>query len=66
MTTQEYEDRTTLLDIAISKGYIYSQEYDSCSGRVVDKDGHAYLKQGYVEGFLAGFAHRIGGGHGGG
>ena len=66
MTTQEYEDRTTLLDIAISKGYIYSQEYDPCSGRVVDKDGHAYLKQGYVEGFLAGFAHRIGGGHGGG
>ena len=66
MTTQEYEDRTTLLDIAISKAYIYSQEYDPCSGRVVDKDGHAYLKQGYVEGFLAGFAHRIGGGHGGG
>jgi hypothetical protein len=66
MTTQEYEDRTTLLDIAISKGYIYSQEYDPCSGRVVDKDGHAYLKQGYVEGFLAGFAHKIGGGHGGG
>ena len=66
MTTQEYEDRTTLLDIAISKGYIYSQEYDPCSGMVVDKDGHAYLKQGYVEGFLAGFAHRIGGGHGGG
>ena len=66
MTTQEYEDLTTLMDIAISKGYIYSQEYDPCSGRVVDKDGHAYLKQGYVEGFLAGFAHRIGGGHGGG
>lgn len=60
---KEYEDLTTLLDIAINRGYIYSQEYDPCSGRVVDKEGHAYLKQGYVEGFLAGFAYRMGGGN---
>jgi hypothetical protein len=60
-TEPTYE--TTLYDIASTKAYAYAQEYDATSGRVKDRDGYLYLKQGYQDGFLAGFAHRMGGGH---
>lgn len=59
------EEYQTLYDIALVKSYTYSQEYNRHSGQVEDKDGYPYLKQGYIAGFLAGFAHRMGGGHGG-
>jgi len=55
----EYENLTTLMDIALVKSYIYQMEYDPNSGREVEKQGAWYLKQGYVDGFLAGFAHRL-------
>jgi hypothetical protein len=58
----EQED-IALYDIAIVKSYNYCEEYDSNSGQTQIKDGHRYLKQGYIDGFLAGFAHRLGGGH---
>jgi hypothetical protein len=60
----EQED-VSLYDIAVVKSYSYSQEYNRHSGQVEDKEGYPYLKQGYIAGFLAGFAHRMGGGHGG-
>ena len=63
MTSEDYETLTTLLDIAITKAFNYSQEYNPYSGQVQDKNGHAYLKQGYIDGFLAGFAHKMGGSH---
>jgi hypothetical protein len=63
LTKTEREEQFTLLNIAISKSYIYSMDYDSNSGREVEKTGSVYLKQGYVDGFLAGFAHRMSGGH---
>jgi len=65
-TREELEAQHTLTDIAITKGHAYAQEYNPSTGRVEDKPNYHALKQGYVEGFLAGFAHRIGGGHGGG
>jgi hypothetical protein len=55
----------TLYNIALVKSYNYCEEYDSNSGQTQIKDGHRYLKQGYIDGFLAGFAHKMGGGHGG-
>jgi hypothetical protein len=61
--TEEYENMTSLLNIAIVKGYIYCMEYDTYSGREVEKVGSMYLKQGFVDGFLAGIAHKMGGGH---
>jgi len=62
----EPKKSTALIDIALVKAYNYCQEYNPTSGQTQMKDGYRYLKQGYVDGFLAGFAHRIGGGHGGG
>lgn len=59
----ELETQRALIDIALVKSYRYIVDYDSNSGRVVEKTGSVYLKQGYVDGFLAGFAHRMGGGH---
>jgi len=61
--TEEYKNTTSLVEIAINKAYIYSQEYNPYSGQVEDKDGAPYLKQGFVEGFLAGFTHRLTGGN---
>lgn len=57
------EQATTLLDIAITKGHAYAQEYNTHTGRVVDKPNYHALKEGYMAGFLAGFAHRMSGGH---
>lgn len=49
----------TLTDIAIVKSYTYCEQYDTNSGRVKEKEGSFYLKQGYIDGFLAGFAHKF-------
>lgn len=63
--TLEMEDdpKTTLnlVSIAMVKAWNYGHEYDPCSGREVEKQGFVYLKEGYIEGFLAGFAHKFGG-----
>jgi hypothetical protein len=48
-----------LLDIAIVKGWNFSMEYDTCSGREKEREGHHYLKEGFIEGFLAGFAYKF-------
>jgi hypothetical protein len=62
MTEEEQQKKHyALIDIALVKSYAYQQEYDSNSGQVKMRDGHRYLKQGFVDGFLAGFAHRLGG-----
>jgi len=53
----------TLYNIALVKSYNYCQEYDTYSGREVEKVGSMYLKQGYIAGFLAGFTHRLTGGN---
>jgi hypothetical protein len=48
-----------LIDIAMVKSYVYCMEYDPNSGREVEKQGYHYLKQGYIDGFLDGVAHRF-------
>lgn len=58
MTEQE-QKRFALLDIAMVRGYNFAMEYDSASGRVVARDGHGYIKEGYIEGFLDGVAYRF-------
>jgi hypothetical protein len=63
LTKAERDEQFSLLNIAVVKSYAYCMDYDSNSGREVEKTGSVYLKQGYVDGFLAGFAHRMGGGH---
>jgi hypothetical protein len=57
------EEQYALIDIALVKSYAYCEEYNTATGRVEERGGARLLKQGYVDGFLAGFAHRMSGGH---
>lgn len=57
------ETKPSLIDIAIVKSYAYIQEYNPYTGRTEDKMGHTYLKEGYIQGFLDGVAHRLTGGN---
>lgn len=57
----EHDKRYSLMDIALVKSYTYCEEYDPTSGYIKMKDGHYHLKQGFVDGFLAGVAYRLGG-----
>ena len=52
-----------LMDVAIVRGHAYAQEYNKWTGTIEDKPNYHALKEGYVHGFLAGFAHKMGGGH---
>ena len=51
--------KSTLHDIAIVKAHAYAQEYNPYTGRVEDKPNYHALKEGYMAGFLEGFAHRL-------
>lgn len=53
------KDEITLYSIAITKAHAYAQEYNRHTGRVEDKPNYHALKEGYVAGFLEGFAHRL-------
>jgi hypothetical protein len=53
------EQQIAIIDIALVKSYSYTQTYDPTTGRLSDKDGHTYLKEGYIDGFLAGFTHKL-------
>ncbi len=53
----------SLADIAIVKSHNYAQEYDPKAGRVFQRGNYAEIKKAYQDGFLAGFAFRMGGGH---
>jgi hypothetical protein len=61
---EEAKARGALFDIALIKSYAYCEEFNPTSGRTEPKQGANYLKEGYIDGFLAGFAHKMGGGHG--
>lgn len=49
----------TLTDIAVTKAHAYAQEYDGNTGGLRDKPNYHALKEGYMAGFLEGFAHRL-------
>ena len=53
----------TLYKIASVKAYNYCEEYNPYTGRTEQKKGYLLLKEGYMAGFLAGFAHRLTGGN---
>jgi hypothetical protein len=50
---------TTLYDIASTKAWNYTLEYSPSTGMVSPKHNSAELKEGYIAGFLEGFAHRL-------
>jgi hypothetical protein len=49
----------TLTEIAMVKAWNFCMEYDPYSGRETERAGSNHLKEGYIEGFLAGFAHKF-------
>ena len=53
------KSQPTLYEIALVKSYSFIQEYNPISGQVEDKHGYLLLKEGYIEGFLAGFSHKL-------
>ena len=61
--TTEADNQVTLYNIATVKAYAYIDEYNTATGRVEERNGARFLKQGYVDGFLAGIAHRLTGGN---
>jgi hypothetical protein len=54
-----WADGITLYTIASVKSYNYMMEYDPNSGSEVEKSGSNFLKQGYIDGFIAGFTHKL-------
>ena len=48
-----------IMGLAIIKAHIFSQEYNPSTGRAEDKPNYHALKEGYTEGFLAGFTYKI-------
>ena len=59
MNEDDMADDITLYTIASVKSYNYCMEYDSCRGREVEKAGSNFLKQGYIDGFIAGFTYKL-------
>ena len=52
-------NKVSVLDIAMVKAHIFAMEYDPISGREVEKAGYHFIRDGYIEGFLAGVAHKF-------
>ena len=53
----------TIYNIAAVKAYNYCEEYNPYTGRTEQKKGYLLLKEGYIDGFLAGFAYKLTGGN---
>ncbi len=60
-TEPTYE--TTLYGIASTKAHNYAHEYNPSTGKATMKSNYGEIKKAYQDGFLAGFAFRMGGGH---
>ena len=63
MTKDDTIEGITLYTIAQVKSYNYTMEYDPNSGSEVEKSGSSFLKQGYIDGFIAGFTYKLTGGN---
>jgi len=53
------QETTTLYDIASTKAWNYTLEYNPSTGMVSPKHNSAELKEGYMAGFLEGFSYRL-------
>ena len=62
MTKEKMADDITLYTIATVKGYAYCEEYNPYTGKTEPTHGANFLKQGYVDGFIAGFTYKLTGG----
>jgi hypothetical protein len=62
-TPAELRSSLSLNDIARTKAHNYAQEYNPYTGQVNEKANYHALREGYIDGFLAGFKHRLTGGN---
>ena len=53
------EEQANIMGLAVIKAHMFSQEYDSSTGRVKDRPNYHALKEGYTAGFLAGFVYKL-------
>lgn len=53
------EAQGNIMGLAVLKAHVFSQEYDSNSGRAKDRPNYHALKEGYTAGFLAGFVYKL-------
>jgi len=56
VSEQEYSNLTGL---AIVKAHIFSQQYNPSTGQAEDRPNYHALKEGYTQGFLAGFTYKL-------
>lgn len=59
MTEEEAKEQHSLFTIALVKSYTYCEEYNPYTGRVEQKKDYLFLKEGYIDGFLAGFTYKL-------
>jgi len=57
--SQRVQEAQTIYNIALVKSYAYCDEYNSSTGKVELKAVHWFLKDGFVDGFMAGFAYKL-------
>ena len=53
------EAQANIMGLAVVKAHMFSQEYDTASGRAIDRPNYHALKEGYTAGFLAGFVYKL-------
>jgi hypothetical protein len=53
------QETTTLYDIAATKAWNYTLEYNPSTGMVSPRHNASELKEAYKAGFLEGFAYRL-------
>ena len=49
----------SVVNIALLKSWNYIEEYNSATGTIEERHGGRFLKQGYIDGFLAGFTYKL-------
>ena len=57
--TEDAPIEESVVNIALLKSWNYIEEYNSATGTIEERHGGRCLKQGYVDGFLAGFLYKI-------
>jgi hypothetical protein len=60
---EEAKKLHTIFSVAQVKAWKYCEEYNTATGRTEERNGARFLTEGYIDGFMAGFAHKMGGGH---
>jgi hypothetical protein len=53
------DNQESVMNIALVKSWNYVEEYNATTGRTDERYGARLLKEGYIDGFMAGFAYKF-------